>query len=95
MKKSGKNEERLFDCCGILHLDVNILLEAKQEDLKEWRDFILSELEGYMWLKRNVSPHENNVNSRATPVYLKFIPVQFISVKKIPVPKIGFGSFRP
>ena len=46
-----------------------------------------------MWLKQNVSPLENNVNSRATPVYCKFIPVQFTSVKKIPVRKIRRSGF--
>ena len=35
-----------------------------------------------MWLKRNVSPHKNNVNSCAPPVYSKLVPC---SVKKIPV----------
>ena len=41
-----------------------------------------------MWLKRNVSPHENNVNSRASPVYRELITVKFTIVKKIPVCKI-------
>ena len=31
----GKMRRRLFDCCGIIHLDINILLDAKQEDFKE------------------------------------------------------------
>ena len=40
MKMQGKKED-FFYCCGILHLDVNMLLEAKQEkDFKEWRDCI-------------------------------------------------------
>ena len=39
---------RLFDCCGIIHLDLNILLDAKQEDFKEWRSLILAELESYV-----------------------------------------------
>ena len=26
--------KRYFDCCAILYLDVNMLLEAKQEDFK-------------------------------------------------------------
>ena len=43
-----KMRKILFDCCRILHLDVNMLLEAKQEeDFKEWRGCILSELEDY------------------------------------------------
>ena len=40
---------RLFDCCRIIHLDLNILLDAKQEeDFKEWRSLILAELESYV-----------------------------------------------
>ena len=39
---------QLFDCCGIIHLDLNILLDAKQEeDFKEWRSLIPAELESY------------------------------------------------
>ena len=41
-----------------------------------------------MWLKRSVSSHENNVNSRAQPVYSELIPVKFTILKKIPVWKI-------
>ena len=41
-----------------------------------------------MWLKRNPSSHENNVNSRAPPVYRELIPMKFTIVKKIPVWKI-------
>ena len=38
--------KRLFDICGIIHLDLNMLLDAKKEDeFKDWRDTILSELE--------------------------------------------------
>ena len=34
--------------CGIIHLDLNVLLDAKKEDeFKDWRDTILSELESY------------------------------------------------
>ena len=41
--------KRLFDICGIIHLDLNMLLDAKKEDeFKEWRDTILSELESYV-----------------------------------------------
>ena len=40
--------KRLFECCGIIHLDINMLLDAKPEDdYREWRDLILSELETY------------------------------------------------
>ena len=41
--------KRLFECCGIIHLDINMLLDAKPEDdYREWRDLILSELETYV-----------------------------------------------
>ena len=39
----------LYECCGIIHLDINMLLDAKPEDdYREWRDLILSELETYV-----------------------------------------------
>ena len=41
--------KRLFENCGIIHLDLNILLDARKDDeLKEWRSVILSELEMYV-----------------------------------------------
>ena len=41
--------KRLFDICGIIHLELNMLLDAKKEDeFKDWRDSILSELESYV-----------------------------------------------
>ena len=41
--------KRLFDICGIIHLDLNMLLDVKKEDeFKDWRDTILSELESYV-----------------------------------------------
>ena len=40
--------KRLFQCCGIIRLDINMLLDAKPEDYREWRDLILSELETYV-----------------------------------------------
>ena len=34
---------KLFESCGIAHLDMNLLLDAKQDDeFKEWRGVILS-----------------------------------------------------
>ena len=43
------SSERLFDNCGITHLDLNLLLDAKQDDeLKDWRDYILTELENFV-----------------------------------------------
>ena len=44
-----KMRKRLFDYCGIAHFDLNMSLDAKQEDhLKEWRNTIISELETYV-----------------------------------------------
>ena len=44
-----KMRKRLFDYCGITHFDLNMLLDAKQEDdFKEWRKTIISELETYV-----------------------------------------------
>ena len=41
--------KRLFENCGIMHLDLNILLDARKDDeLKDWRSAILSELETYV-----------------------------------------------
>ena len=37
---------KLFETCGIVHLDLNLLLDVKaDDDYKEWRTLILSELE--------------------------------------------------
>ena len=39
----------LFETCGIIHLDMNLLLDAKKDDdYKDWRSFLLSELEKYV-----------------------------------------------
>ncbi|MEW8548387.1 MAG: reverse transcriptase domain-containing protein [Candidatus Thiodiazotropha sp.] len=41
--------KRLFQSCGIPQLDMNLLLMAKKEDeFKEWRNCILTELETYV-----------------------------------------------
>ena len=37
--------KRLFDYRGISHVDSDLLLERRGEELKDWRDPILSELE--------------------------------------------------
>ena len=38
--------KRIFETCGITHLDLNLLLDAKEDDeYKDWRSFMLSELE--------------------------------------------------
>ena len=39
----------LFEICGIAHLDLNLLLDVKtDDDYKEWRTLILSELETFV-----------------------------------------------
>ena len=39
----------LFQNCGIIHLDLNVLLDARKDnDLKGWRSIILSELKTYV-----------------------------------------------
>ena len=41
--------KRLYENCGIIHLDLNTLLDARKDDkLKDWRSAILSELETYV-----------------------------------------------
>lgn len=41
--------QRLFEICGIAHLDLNLLLDAKyEEDFKDCRSAILSELENFV-----------------------------------------------
>lgn len=41
--------KRLFDNCGITHMDLNVLLDAKHDDeFKDWRNYILSELEHFV-----------------------------------------------
>ena len=50
---------KLFETCGIPHLDLNLLLNVKTvDDYKKWRTLILSELE-----KLNVSLHDRHANS--------------------------------
>ena len=40
---------KLFETCGIAHLDLNLLLDVKtDDDYKEWRTLILSELETFV-----------------------------------------------
>ena len=48
-EKERSHRERLLENCGIMHLDLNILLDARKDDeLKEWRSVIVSELETYV-----------------------------------------------
>ena len=44
-----KLRRKLFETCGIAHLDLNLLLDVKtDDDYKEWRTLILSELETFV-----------------------------------------------
>lgn len=41
--------KRLFETCNITHLDLNLLLDAKHDDeFKDWRSVILTELENFV-----------------------------------------------
>ena len=41
--------KRIFEMCGITHLDLSLLLDAKEDDkFKDWRSFMLSELENFV-----------------------------------------------
>ena len=41
--------KRLFEMCGIIHLDLNILLDARNDDeYKDWRSNISCELEAFV-----------------------------------------------
>ena len=41
--------KRIFETCGITHLDLSLLLDAKEDDeFKDWRSFMLSELENFV-----------------------------------------------
>ena len=48
-KEREQMRRNLFQNCGIINLDMNKLLDTRKEDeLKEWRDIILTELETYV-----------------------------------------------
>ena len=48
-KKFSRVRKRIFVCCGIANFGLNMLLDAKQEDdFKDWRNMILSQLEIYV-----------------------------------------------
>ena len=50
----------LFQNCGIINLDMNTLLDARKEDeLKEWRDIILTELETYVAGTKRFAPRNS------------------------------------
>ena len=41
--------KQLFEKCGITHLDINVLLYAKENDeYKDWRSFVLTELGNFV-----------------------------------------------
>ena len=51
----------LFQNCGIIHLDLNVLLDArKDDDFKDWRSIILSELETYVAKTRRFVTRSSN-----------------------------------
>ena len=42
--------KQFFGTCGITYLDLNLLLDAKEDDkYKDWRSFMLAELEN-LWV---------------------------------------------
>ena len=52
---------KLLENCGIAHLDLNLLLDAKRnENFKDWRNIILSELETYVAETKRFIPHIRN-----------------------------------
>ena len=52
--------ERLFETCGIAHLDLNLLLDAKQDDeFTDWRSYILTELEDFVVGTGRFTTHSN------------------------------------
>ena len=54
---------KLFETCGIVHLDLNLLLDVKaDDDYKEWRTLILSELETFVAETKRA----NSFNARTT-----------------------------
>ena len=51
MYENGREQLRrkMFEICGIANLDMNLLLDAKHDDeYKDWRNVILSELETFV-----------------------------------------------
>ena len=56
---------KLFESCGIVHIDMNLLLDAKHdEEFKDWRNVILSELETFVaGTKRFPTPNLNYVSA--------------------------------
>ena len=52
--------KRIFDLCGISVFDLNMLLDMKPEDeFKDWRDTILSQLELYVAETRRFGPRKS------------------------------------
>ena len=48
-KERENLKRKLFQTCGIIHLDLNLLLDVKTDDeYTEWRTFILCELENFV-----------------------------------------------
>ena len=52
--------KRIFDLCGISVFDLNMLWDVKPEDeFKDWRDIILSQLELYVAETRRFGPRKS------------------------------------
>ena len=52
--------KRLFETCEIAHLDLNLLLDAKQDDeFTDWRSYILTELENFVVGTGRFTTHSN------------------------------------
>ena len=52
--------QRLFETCGIAHLDLNLLLDARQEDVfTDWRSYIITELENFVVGTGQFTTHSN------------------------------------
>ena len=83
--------KRLFECCVIIHLDINMLLDAKQEDdYRKWRDLILSELETYVDGTKRITTRD----SRAPPNTARVYASKYQCVKKIHARKFGLSGLK-
>ena len=52
--------KRLFETCGVAHLDLNLLLDAKKDDeFTDWRSYILTELENFVVGTGRFTTHAN------------------------------------
>ena len=52
---------KLFETCGIAHLDLNLILDAKRdEEYIEWRSVILTELETFIAKTKRFATRNSN-----------------------------------